>query len=286
MKPHFARFLALLLACVLVESSVRADVQRIVPGLSPSPAHFSSLFAAQALAERPMANGGDSLISVVRLENKIPKAVTRRPRRKSTGVSDPALVQALSDEEAWDGIKIGDEQVLLKIREIISTVTSRRFGLSFSERQDVIQETWLKAWRFFSGGSARNPEALLKVMGKRKMIDELRRNKTRDKTIGTSIHEIPDNSLILVNPAESPFELLLRARKEDLAGAAMNALRLQSKLAHEVYYLWHVEGHKFAEIAKLLDISVGTVKSRMYTAQIFLRSYLIDNVPRLAKKAA
>ena len=99
-------------------------------------------------------------------------------------------------------------------------------------------------------------------------IDAKRRNK-RHKTVSLDTPREQDNEDVgrLVNLLESsdpnPADSALSVEREELVRETLNRLpESMSTLIHLVYY----QGLKYREAAEVLDIPVGTVKSRIHSA--------------------
>ena len=72
----------------------------------------------------------------------------------------------------------------------------------------------------------------------------------------------------------APADPSERAGRGELAGALARAMDALGAEHREVFVLAQVEGLKYEEIAELLRIPVGTVKSRMHVAVRLLRESL------------
>ena len=51
------------------------------------------------------------------------------------------------------------------------------------------------------------------------------------------------------------------------------AMRALPERAREVFVLYDVEGYSHEEIAKLMDVTVGTSKSQLHRARMLMREY-------------
>jgi RNA polymerase sigma-70 factor, ECF subfamily len=71
----------------------------------------------------------------------------------------------------------------------------------------------------------------------------------------------------------TPEAVLLR--QETLSVLQQDIERLP-ELYRAVYVLAEIEGLPYQEIATILDLSVGTVKTRLHRARLFLRAMLAD----------
>jgi len=134
------------------------------------------------------------------------------------------------------------------------------------DAEDVVQEAYLRAFRFFGGfrgGDART--WLLKIV-RNTCYTLLHKNRGQqtaalfDEQVHTDIAE-----------SQNPETLLLRKA----AGQSLNrALEELPTAFREVLVLLEVEGLSYKEIASVLDIPIGTVMSRLARARRRLRESL------------
>jgi len=121
--------------------------------------------------------------------------------------------------------------------------------------EDVLQETFLAVWKGASGYRPRGtPRAWMWVIARNQAALLLRRG----GPVTASLEEIPHAGL-------------------DTAGAAMVRADIAAALSGpegEVLRLMYVEECPVAEIAALLGVPAGTVKSRAHRARRMLRAVL------------
>lgn len=132
------------------------------------------------------------------------------------------------------------------------------------EAQDVVQEAFLRAHRSF--GSLRDPERFRGWITRtvfRLALDRQRgerRRRSREQTVGRD----SDPSL---SAEEELDRVRLRRRVSDAVGELPPKLRIVTLLAA-------MEGHELRDVAKLLDLPEGTVKSRLHRARRVLAEKL------------
>ena len=127
-----------------------------------------------------------------------------------------------------------------------------RQGVSSSESEDLVQETYLRLWRH--RGDYRPTAKLstfLFLMARQVRIDALRRQTRRERREEDWSREQP--------ASESPKVFGVR---EDVRWA----LAKLSEPLRDVIELGVFQDLPYAEIAEVLGIPVGTVKSRMHNA--------------------
>jgi RNA polymerase sigma-70 factor (ECF subfamily) len=132
------------------------------------------------------------------------------------------------------------------------------------QAEDVVQETLLRAWRHLDGltddrGSVRG--WLLRV-AHNIAVDWIRARRARPLEVDAALR--PEHTARVEDPSE---ELVLR----------LDAIRLLRGLTPEqgfIIYEIYVSGLTAADVAKLLGIPVGTVKSRAFYGLRTLRAQM------------
>ena len=127
-----------------------------------------------------------------------------------------------------------------------------RQGVSYSEGEDLVQETYLRLWKY---RSEYEPTAKLStflfLMARQVRIDALRRQTRRENREESWAKEQPTN--------EGPKAFGVR---EDVRWA----LAKLSEPLRDVIELGVFQDLPYAEVSAILGIPVGTVKSRMHNA--------------------
>lgn len=153
-----------------------------------------------------------------------------------------------------------------------------------ADTADTLQEIFLKVFRAaaqFEGKSS------LKTWLYRIAVHEAcnhRRWWRRHKRQELSLDEEDDDGLCLADQLEdgrdSPLHLALRAEMREQVQRALDAV---SEPFHTVLLLREVEGFSYEEMADILQVRVGTVKSRLMRGREMLRRQLMaDGVVRRA----
>ena len=136
-----------------------------------------------------------------------------------------------------------------------------------SQSEEVTQEVFVELWRLaarFDGtkGSAKSWAATL---AHRRAIDRVRSEQaSRTRQDRDANQAMPVDHDVVVAEVESTFEQL-RVRR---------ALGQLSELQREAVELAYFGGHTYREVAVLLDVAEGTVKSRIRDGMIRLRDEL------------
>jgi RNA polymerase sigma-70 factor (ECF subfamily) len=147
------------------------------------------------------------------------------------------------------------------------------------EARDLAQEIFV---RVYSGlPSFRDDGAFvtwLMRMARNCCIDRLRRLKARPQT--TSVNQ--QEELDRVDDRASAHDQLVRESRHRLLYRALNAMSDHSR---EMIILKEIYGLKLAEIAEMLSIPVGTVKSRSGRARVELARAIVSIDPSYGVRA-
>jgi len=132
---------------------------------------------------------------------------------------------------------------------------------------DIFVRVWEKASQYQSDRA--KVTTWLTSLTRNRSIDWLRKNATRTKAQDNpELVSLFEQSNTYVQPAENQAELSLRREAVQQALSKLPPEQLQ------VVELSYFKGYVQTEIADMLDIPVGTVKSRMRLAMIKLRDLL------------
>ncbi|MFQ5689628.1 MAG: sigma-70 family RNA polymerase sigma factor [Gemmatimonadota bacterium] len=185
-----------------------------------------------------------------------------------------------SDKELVALCRRGDERAA---GEILARFQRPVFSLIFRMvrdrelAEDLAQETFVRTLNNLRryDPSYKFSSWLFKI-GYHLTIDHLRKRELRT----VSIHGSPDavsaeqqeaTSIALEAPDERPDELLAARELGGEIGAAIADLRPEYRMA---VLLRHVEGHSYEEIASIMDVPLGTVKTYIHRARGELRAAL------------
>ena len=134
------------------------------------------------------------------------------------------------------------------------------------DAQDVVQESYLRAFRSFSGFHGTNGRAWLLTIVRNTSYTLLKKNRAVDFTtpFDEEIHAAEHESA-------SPATILEHSEDSDLIRQALDALPAEFR---EILVLRHQEGLSYKEIADIAQIPPGTVMSRLARARAKLKEYL------------
>jgi RNA polymerase sigma-70 factor (ECF subfamily) len=137
----------------------------------------------------------------------------------------------------------------------------RRFCGNCHDAEDVFQDTAARVWRSFSKRPRlRNPRAWLMTIGYRAFLDAQQRRP-----------RLGDLSDLMDDRHGSPGQLAERAEDRDRVQAAIAGL---PEPIREVVVLHYTGGLTLRQTAAAMELSTGTVKSRLNAALNKLRSAL------------
>jgi RNA polymerase sigma-70 factor, ECF subfamily len=148
-----------------------------------------------------------------------------------------------------------------------------------SETPDVVQEVFLKIFR---NVSSFRQESSLKTWIYRIAVNEARNHRRwfgRHCRQEVGLEAEREESYAvgdqLVDPGRSPFELTLDRETQALLEAALADVKPNFRAA---LVLREIEGLSYEEIAQILDLSLGTVKSRILRGREALKECLAARI--------
>ncbi|MFN8416362.1 MAG: sigma-70 family RNA polymerase sigma factor [Cytophagaceae bacterium] len=149
------------------------------------------------------------------------------------------------------------------------------FRLTYDEddAHDLVQETYLKAYRFFeSYEKGTNAKAWMFRILKNTFINEYRKKSKEPNKVDYQEVESYYNSDDVDEPITS--DLRLDAFKDMIGDEVANALNALDVDFRTIIILCDLEGFTYEEMAKILDIPIGTVRSRLHRARNLLKEKL------------
>lgn len=160
-----------------------------------------------------------------------------------------------------------------------------RLTLDEDDARDLVQDTYLRALRFIdSFKKGTNAKAWLFRILKNGFINEYR--KKRREPVKVDYQEVEEfynseDSGKTITP-DLRVDMLRNLVGDEISGA-LNALDVEFKT---VIILCDLEGFKYEEIAGILDIPVGTVRSRLHRARQLLKVKLAEYAREMGYKTA
>ncbi len=145
-----------------------------------------------------------------------------------------------------------------------------------TEAEDLMQETYVKAWRRFDTYTPTRPflNWLLRIMQRAYLDNRRRENPIRKpESLNTMATSFDGEAQELSLPDASPTPDR-QALTVELRGALVTALEELPSRYREAILLCDVEDRSYAEIAESQNTSIGTVRSRIHRGRRLLRTAL------------
>jgi RNA polymerase sigma-70 factor (ECF subfamily) len=166
--------------------------------------------------------------------------------------------------------------------ELVRTYNASIYHVAFrmlgdsSEAADVVQEIFLKVFRNIRGFRG---ESSLKTWIYRialsEILNRLRWWRRRYRFSTVSLDDTGNGNAIHASSGPSPQQAL-ESKEQELA--IQKALGTLSGDHRSIVILRDIEGFSYNEIAEILGISIGTVKSRLARARADLKEFLSHEV--------
>ena len=163
------------------------------------------------------------------------------------------------------------EELVTRYEKRVYAIALRSSGSS-EDAADITQEVFLKAWRSmesFRGDSGFSTWLFRITMNM--CVDHARRRQTQPQT-QPLVQGEEDDERPIPDTAPTPEEHL---ENSELGRELAAALDEVSDEHRRIVLLRDVSGMSYTEIAEVLEISEGTVKSRLSRARIALRKILL-----------
>lgn len=158
-----------------------------------------------------------------------------------------------------------------------------RLTLDRDDAKDLVQDTYFKAYRFIeSFQKGTNAKAWLFRILKNSFINDYRKKIKEPNKVDYQEVETYYNSED-VDRQITP-DLRVDALKDMIGDEISNALNALDVDFRTVIILCDLEGFKYEEMAKILDIPIGTVRSRLHRARQLLKEKLSEYAKSMGYK--
>ena len=146
------------------------------------------------------------------------------------------------------------------------------YGLAYTlvknaeDANDLVQDTYAKAWKnIHQYEVGTNAKAWMSVILRNSFINDYRKKTRRPK-----VQDVPEG-------AEVDYKFI----EEDVLDKSLGdeltiAMERLSPEYRQIIILKDLEGYKYEEIAKLLDLPIGTVRSRLFRGRNDLKALLME----------
>lgn len=148
------------------------------------------------------------------------------------------------------------------------------------EAKDLLQETYLRAYKYINYyQKGTNAKAWLLRILKNTFINDYRKKSKRPVHLSFEDFYTGDDSedTGFIDLRQEVFDSLIG----DEVSHALNALPVDYRL---IILLCDIEGFKYEEIAKIINVPIGTVRSRLHRARNMLKEKLKHYAPRKGYK--
>jgi RNA polymerase sigma-70 factor (ECF subfamily) len=137
------------------------------------------------------------------------------------------------------------------------------------DAEDVVQEAYFRALKFFHGYRGGDAKAWLLQVVRRACFNYLNKRKSRDlfESLDEQIHGE-------ASTVDNPEKALLRCADRQLVRQALEELPLHFR---EALVLRELEGLSYQQIAGITDVPIGTVMSRLARARDQLHDRLAQH---------
>lgn len=185
--------------------------------------------------------------------------------------SDPELIRLAraGDREALDAL----------IQRHYRTVYNLALRLSgnYDDAQDIVSEAFIRvhnALPAFRGDS--NFSTWLYRIVKNVFLDERKKQRLRTHSSLEEMVELEDSSVArqVEDPSPRPEAVLARTEQADVVQRAVLTLPRNQRLMIGLYHFQHLS---YEEIAEVMGLPIGTVKSRLNRARLALKEQLLGS---------
>lgn len=218
-----------------------------------------------------------------------PAVALPAPRRLTDLLSSGAPVRAKRSREAMDQPRTDEDQPLVAraqagdaaaFDELVVKYSPRLYGLIYNmtsnheDTNDMLQDVFAKAYRAIKGFRGKSSfYTWIHTIAVNMTLNFL---KKRGRRYHLSLDDVDasiqnDKEFIEATSTSSPV------READLSELQRRLNEAMMKLSDEhraVVTMFHIQGMPHAEISKILGVSEGTVRSRLFYANRQLQNYL------------
>ena len=157
-------------------------------------------------------------------------------------------------------------------RQVYST--AYRLTNSYDDASDIAQEALVRAWNNLKSfrGDASFSTWLYRIVTNI-FLDERKRQRARPQRSLEEALELEENTVVrqFEDPAPSPQDRVEEAERWQLLQAAISTLPPPQRV---MVVLYHTENRSYEEIAAIMGLPMGTVKSRLNRARLALKNRL------------
>jgi RNA polymerase sigma-70 factor (ECF subfamily) len=149
-----------------------------------------------------------------------------------------------------------------------------RLSGNHDDASDIMQEAFLRVHHALPNfrGEANFTTWLYRIVYN-VFLDERKKQRVRAHTSLEEDVELEDSSVArqIQDPSPGPDFIVLRSERAELVQQAVLALPRNQRI---MLGLYHFQGRSYEEIAAIMDLPIGTVKSRLNRARLALKAKL------------
>ena len=186
----------------------------------------------------------------------------------------------MSDTEIIEKILSGDvdyfEVIVKKYEKMIYNLAMVKTQ-NRENAQDISQECFLRAYKMLRSYKTDSAFSTWLYRICQNLIFDFYRKNKKLKTVSLSVpdtYEEETKEKDIVDYDSDPSEQIIRAEKIEKIREIINSLPEDLR---EIIILRDLQDVSYAQIAEMLDIGIGTVKSRLNRAREKLKEYIIKN---------
>ena len=181
--------------------------------------------------------------------------------------------EALTVQRVLDGNADEYEKLVLEYQKNVYNLALRMTG-DPEDAADMAQEAFIKAYNSLSGyrGDSKFSVWLYRIVSN--VCLGLLRGKKRRQTVSLSVTDDDgeDTELDIADESQSPERIFERAMTRDAVRRGLAALTPEYR---QILILRELQGMSYEEIAAVLGLESGTVKSRIFRARKKLCAFLL-----------
>lgn len=159
---------------------------------------------------------------------------------------------------------------------------ARRFCGNPDEAQDLVQEVFVQAWRKWDQFGGRSDPIVWLYTIARRACQRMHRRRAGEPDHFEHLDEpgaFAEAEVAVVPSGTDPFDEEVRREQREAVGAAITALPDDFRMP---LVLKEIVGLPVADVARILDLKEGTVKTRLHRARLRLRDALAEGLPKAA----
>lgn len=178
---------------------------------------------------------------------------------------------------ALAGKTAGYEALVSTYEKLVYNISLRYTGGNCADAEDITQEVFLKMWRSLSTFKWESSfNTWMYRITQNTCLDWVRRSQ-KEQTVSLS-YEDDDNGeekeVELVDPEPLPEDTAERREQIALLRRSIDSLPESQR---QVVLLRDIEGYSYGQIAEMLSLEEGTVKSRLNRARAALKNILAES---------